>query len=166
MKFSLVNGIKTLPHPELRGHCPHCGAETISKCGRIKMWHWAHKTKEVCDPWWENETEWHRKWKNEFPNDWQEISHIDPDSGEKHIADVKADNGLVLEFQNSPMPIEEMKARESYYKNMIWIVNGARGDLDPSYFRLGLSTKPVQSNPLAYTLHWYVRWPRTLDRLR
>jgi len=79
-----------------------------------------------CDNWWENETEWHRKWKSYFPIDWQEIVHFDGESGEKHIADVKTDSGFVLEFQNYPMPLEELKSRESFYKKMLWIINGEK----------------------------------------
>lgn len=157
MKFALVDHQKSLPQPKLRGVCPHCGEEMISKCGRTKVWHWAHKTREICDPWWENETEWHRSWKNEFPEEWQEISHIDPATSEKHIADVKAANGLVVEFQNSPMSQEEMVSREEFYGDMIWIVNGLRGDLDVNYFQMGLGRNPIQRNPLAYPLEWWGR---------
>lgn len=157
MRFALVENQKQEPTPKLRGTCAHCGAEMIAKCGRVKVWHWAHKTREVCDPWWENETEWHRAWKNRFPVEWQEISHIDPNSGERHIADVKTRHGLVVEFQNSPMSLEELSSRESFYGNMIWIVNGLRNPLDAQYFQLGLSREPIQKNPLAYAMHWLSR---------
>ena len=139
------------------GECPHCGAEMISKCGRSKVWHWAHKSREICDPWWENETEWHRNWKDMFPTEWQEISHTDEQSGERHIADVKAESGLVVEFQNSPMSLEERASREAFYGDMIWIVNGMRGSLDASYFGMGLGRTPIQKNPLAYPIEWYGR---------
>lgn len=85
----------------MRGLCPYCGSEVIAKCGRIKIWHWAHKGMSSCDPWWENETEWHRTWKNHFPLEWQEQIARDPISGETHIADVKTPHGLVIEFQHS-----------------------------------------------------------------
>jgi competence protein CoiA len=124
MKYSLVDNIKSEPFKGGKGNCILCGRETIAKCGIIKVHHWAHKSLKNCDPWWENETEWHRKWKNYFPNEWQEIIHFDEITGEKHIADVKTSNGLVIEFQNSPMSIEELKSREKFYKNMIWIING------------------------------------------
>lgn len=39
---------------------------------------------------------------------------------------------------------------------MIWIVDGNRGSLDPSYFNMGLSG-PIQKNPLAYRLEWWGR---------
>lgn len=88
------------------------------------MWHWAHATKKHCDPWWENETDWHRSWKACFPLSWHEQIHFDT-SGEKHIADVKTPAGLVIEFQNSPMSPDELSSREYFYQNMIWIINGA-----------------------------------------
>jgi len=124
MKYSFVNKIRTEPFKGGKGNCTLCGQETIAKCGTRKVHHWAHKSLKNCDHWWENETEWHRKWKNHFPKEWQEIVHFDEISGEKHIADVKTSIGLVIEFQNSPMSIEELNSREEFYKNMIWIVNG------------------------------------------
>jgi len=54
----------------------------------------------MCDNWWENETQWHRDWKNHFPVEWQEVVQIAED-GEKHIADVKTSEGWVVEFQHS-----------------------------------------------------------------
>ena len=43
-----------------------------------------------------------------------------------HRADVKLDNGLVIEIQNSNIKVEEIKQREDFYgKNgLIWILNG------------------------------------------
>ena len=157
MRFALVGDKKVQPHPKLRGICPHCGEEMVSKCGRSKVWHWAHKSRKMCDPWWENETEWHRAWKNEFPIEWQEVSHTDQANGERHIADVKVPSGLVVEFQNSPINYEEMRDREKFYRNMIWIVNGMRNDLDVRYFQMGLGRKPIQKDPLAYPIEWWSR---------
>jgi competence protein CoiA len=124
MKYSLVNNQKTEPYKGGKGVCILCGQETIAKCGTRITHHWAHKSLINCDNWWENETEWHRKWKNNFPKEWQEIVHFDEITGEKHISDVKTPNGLVIEFQNSPMSIEELNSREKFYKKMIWILNG------------------------------------------
>jgi hypothetical protein len=155
MRFALVSAHKTDPQPKLHGQCPHCGEAVISKCGKVKVWHWSHKSTKICDPWWENETEWHRAWKDKFPKEWQEISALDPETGETHIADVKTSYGLVVEFQHSPMPSEEMAAREHFYGNMIWIVDGLRSELDVGYFRLGMASTPIQTNPLAYGFAWW-----------
>ena len=42
-------------------------------------------------------------WKDCFPEQWQETVHVDGRTGERHIADVKADSGLVVEVQHSPI---------------------------------------------------------------
>lgn len=123
MQFALVNGTRHPATPKLVGACAVCGSQMISKCGTKVLWHWAHQGRKHCDPWWENETEWHRSWKGYFPEPWREQVHFDA-SGEKHIADVKTPSGTVLEFQNSPMPLDELQAREQFYGNMLWIVNG------------------------------------------
>jgi len=47
----------------------------VAKCGEVRIWHWAPHRSRLCDPWWENETEWHRNWKEQFPVNWQEVVH-------------------------------------------------------------------------------------------
>ena len=126
MQYSTVNGHRVLPFPKGRGVCDMCGAETLAKCGEKVMWHWAHKSKKDCDPWWENETEWHRNWKSEFPEGFREIVFECPETGEKHRADIVTDKGMVLEIQNSPISLEELRSREAFYKNLVWIVNGMK----------------------------------------
>jgi len=126
MKFALVNGDKTEARPGLRGTCVNCQSDTIAKCGTVKIRHWAHKSKVPCDPWWENETEWHRAWKNQYPAEWQEKIHIDSTTGEKHIADIKTVDDLIIEFQHSAIHPNEIKSREAFYKNMAWVVDGTR----------------------------------------
>ncbi|MCZ4410536.1 competence protein CoiA family protein [Cryomorphaceae bacterium 1068] len=138
MKYALINGEKTEAANGSRGFCPSCGSELIAKCGEVKINHWAHKGKRNCDPWWENETEWHRNWKNKFPEEWQEEIHTDPKSGEKHIADVRAKDGLVLEFQHSYIKPEEQRSREAFYKRMVWIVDGTRLKRDFPRFLKGM----------------------------
>ena len=126
MQYSLVNGQKVTPFPKAKGSCTVCGADTLSKCGEKVMWHWAHKSKLECDPWWENETEWHRRWKENFPESFREIVHNCENTGEKHRADIKSEKGIVLEIQNSPISLEELRSREHFYQNLVWIVNGTK----------------------------------------
>ncbi len=123
-KFALVNEDRAEAQPGLRGTCAFCQSEMIAKCGPVRIRHWAHKSNASCDHWWENETEWHRIWKNRFPVEWQEIIHKDT-AGERHIADIKTDKEFVIEFQHSAIKSSEVQSREAFYKNMAWIVNGA-----------------------------------------
>lgn len=122
MLVALVAGERSPPSPGLKGTCPGCGQPTQAKCGPLKAWHWSHKGRKHCDPWWENETDWHRGWKQCFDLQWQEVLRWD-EGGERHTADVKTAAGVVLEFQNSPMTIVEMQSREHFYKDMVWVVN-------------------------------------------
>lgn len=147
MKFALVNGDKTEAQPGLRrGACIFCQSETIAKCGSVKIWHWAHKSKIPCDPWWENETGWHRKWKKHFPPEWQEIRHADSVSGERHIADIKTASGLIVEFQYSAIRPEEIQRREKFYKDMVWVVNGTRLKNNYPHFCKGFSNlRPLKN---------------------
>jgi len=133
MKFALLDGIKTEATPGSKALCQICDSELVAKCGEIRVHHWSHKSKRDCDPWWENESEWHRAWKNEFPIDWQEIVHHDENS-ERHIADIKTETGWVVEFQRSFLSPEERRARNSFYKKLIWIVDGTRRKTDKKQF--------------------------------
>ena len=129
MKYALSNTGRIEATPKSIGICQCCGSELVAKCGTQKIWHWAHKGKRNCDHWWENETQWHRDWKDNFPKEWQEVVHLSED-GEKHIADVKTSNGLVVEFQHSAISLKEKLSRETFYKDMIWVVDGRRLERD------------------------------------
>jgi hypothetical protein len=124
MEIALVEGRRHQPEPGLKGLCQFCGREMMAKCGELLVWHWAHKGRKQCDPWWENEGPWHRGWKDLFPREWHEQVRFDT-AGEKHIADVLLPTGMVVELQHSPMPLEEMRSREAFYKQMIWVVDAA-----------------------------------------
>src|SRR5687768_14884017 len=117
MKFADFAGQRCEARPGLSAKCPSCEAALIAKCGDHRVWHWAHRGVRVCDPWWESETEWHRAWKNEFPTEWQEVVHIAA-NGEKHVADVKTNNGTVIEFQHSFLSTKERLSREMFYRKM------------------------------------------------
>lgn len=123
MKFAQVNRERSEARPGLVGECPCCGSELIAKCGDVYAYHWAHKNRRKCDQWWENETEWHRGWKDRFPVTWQEVVHRAED-GEKHMSDIQTEDGWLIEFQHSPIKSEERDSREAFYKNLIWVIDG------------------------------------------
>jgi hypothetical protein len=133
MKYALIDGQRQEAQPNLKGVCVGCGSPTLARCGEIRVNHWAHQGKRRCDLWWENETEWHRAWKNKFPSEWQEIIHY-ADDGEKHISDVKTDHGWFLEFQHSQIKPEERRSREDFYQKLIWVVDGKRRVRDEKQF--------------------------------
>jgi hypothetical protein len=133
MKFALVNNERQEAQPGLSGECPAYGHPMVARCGEERVWHWAHRGKHTCDLWWENETEWHRAWKNQFPDEWQEAVQHAP-NGEKHVADVKTDYGWAIEFQHSYITPEERRSRDAFYQKLVWVVNGARRKTDAVQF--------------------------------
>lgn len=100
MRFALVDGHRIEATPGVRGVCinPACASPMAARCGRVKVWHWAHKGTRPCDAWCEPETPWHRAWKDHFPRDWQEVAQQDLQTGEVHIADVKNPFGWSSNF--------------------------------------------------------------------
>ena len=124
MQYAQIGTERREAFPGGRGVCPICGSATIAKCGSRVIHHWAHATRKDCDPWWENETNWHRDWKNLFPEECREISYTASD-GEIHRADLVTPTGIVIEFQHSQMSDEERLSRESFYKNLVWVVDGS-----------------------------------------
>ena len=95
----------------------------VAKCGPRIIHHWAHEGRRNCDLWWENETEWHRDWKNLFPLDCREVSHTAED-GEVHRADIRTHTGIYIEVQHSSMTDAERISREQFYKNLVWVIDG------------------------------------------
>jgi hypothetical protein len=146
MKFALVDGQRREAEPQLSGTCPLDGHPMVAKCGEERARHWAHKGNHSCDPWWENETEWHRNWKEHFPKEWQEKIHHAED-GERHIADVKTDKDWVIELQNSHIDPDERRSRDAFYKRVIWIVNGLRLKKDgPQFLKAWNAGAPISRN--------------------
>lgn len=111
-----VHGEIVRPTPSAKGKCPSCNGPVTAKCGPLVTHHWSHVAKD-CDPWSEPESEWHRNWKSLFPKECCEVVIGN------HRADVKI-NEVVIEFQKSPISVEEIAERESHYGEMIWVLNG------------------------------------------
>ncbi len=133
MKFAVADGERIEATPGAKGKCPGCGAPMTARCGSERVWHWAHRGRRHCDHWWENETQWHRDWKNNFPSEWQEITARD-EHGELHIADIKTPHGWVVEFQHSFLKREEALIRTQFHNPMFWIVDGTRRSTDLPQF--------------------------------
>ena len=149
MRFALVDGQRREAESGLSGECDSCGSALVAKCGEVRVRHWAHRARRNCDPWWENETEWHRSWKARFPDDWQEVLHRAAD-GERHRADVKTAHGWALEFQHSYIKPEERRSREAFYAKLMWVVDGTRRKRDKAQFLKAFeeSTPLSRSSPM------------------
>jgi competence protein CoiA len=149
MQYAVVNDVRVGAFKGGKGSCPQCSSPVVAKCGQRVIHHWAHAPKRDCDPWWENETPWHRAWKERFPETCREVSHLAPD-GEVHRADVKTSTGIIVEFQNSSLSDQERRSREVFYGNIAWVVNGA-AFRNNFYF---LHKLPDPNAPMAADIVW------------
>jgi competence protein CoiA len=87
-EFAISENNERIPaSPRTLGYCPVCKTRMIPRCGSKRRWHWGHKPKVACDHWWENETPWHRQWKDKVPEEFREI--VFEKGGVKHIADIQ-----------------------------------------------------------------------------
>lgn len=147
MKYALIDNKKVEANPNIKNAiCPLCNSKVITKCGNIKVRHFAHKNNINCDDWFENETWWHRAWKDKFDKELQEV--IIKKENKKHIADICYET-RILELQNSAISSEEILEREEFYDNMMWIINS-----DDFYDNFDLRKKGENY----YTFRW--KWPR------
>ncbi|MHB1231574.1 MAG: competence protein CoiA [Burkholderiales bacterium] len=145
MLYAIQGDVKVLPTPNQRGICPQCGSPVISKCGVQKSWHWAHETLTDCDSFSEGETEWHYRWKSFFNPSMVEVK-IGP-----HRADIKV-RSTVIELQHSPISASDIHERESFYDDMIWIVDGSTFEGQFNFIRR-INTRASTNVPL-YTFCW------------
>jgi len=72
------------------------------------------------------ETAWHRDWKMAFPPSFREIVFWEESNQQQHRADVYTPCGTTLEFQNSPIGMEELESREAFYPKLVWVLNGKK----------------------------------------
>lgn len=114
--LALVEGERLTATPGTSGICPTCGSDVTAKCGRVNVWHWAHRAMVDCDPWAEPMTYWHAKWQSLFPIHTREVPLG------KHRADVRLDSGTVVEFQHSSLSVDDIRQRETFYgPSMLWV---------------------------------------------
>src|SRR5882724_3925211 len=115
MLYAEVLGERRTAWPGLEGHCPGCGAALVAKCGAINAWHWAHLSVADCDRWSEPTGPWHLSWQNA----------VDPRCVEmpcgEHRADIVGNGGAVIELQHSAISADEIRAREEFYGDMVWL---------------------------------------------
>lgn len=81
---------------------------------------------------------------------------LDHQTGERHIADVYSEKDVVLEFQSYSIDPEEMRARENFYKKLVWIVNGRNNESDSFYFDEYL-VGTTSGDPMLKNLKWFGR---------
>jgi len=126
-----------MPDSDSQAYCPLCKGKLTAKKGKIKVWHYAHKVESNCQT--KPETDWHREWKGHFYSNYREV--IVQKNGRKKIADVKLHES-VIEFQHSPISVEEIADRERFYEKMFWVFD-LRKQYDNGQFELRFNNEYV-----------------------
>lgn len=149
MRYAKVNGQPLEPTSSGQaGVCYCCGATVRGKCGAINAWHWAHEAGD-CDRFAEPMTEWHVGWQN-FLRDVHgaALEYVGERNGERHRADAKLAQGLIVELQHSSLSPVEIAEREAFWgvRSMLWVFD-ARDAFDAER----LSLRPRQG-------FWTFRW--------
>ena len=102
--------------------CPVCGGKVHLKRGKENAAHFAHNAGECNDSWHYDMSEWHKSMQQLFPEKYREIT-LKKD-GIIHRADILKD-GIVIEFQHSPITAEEFQDRNNFYTSfgykVVWV---------------------------------------------
>ena len=123
MLRATVNGKQNvLPTSQAKGICPWCGERVFARCGEKKTHHWSHYPKSKCcgevDR--EPETEWHKRMKNLFSEEYREI--VNTKNGEHRRADIWLPNSkTAIEFQHSSIRHEVIEARHNVHGRIVWV---------------------------------------------
>ena len=95
--------------------CPICNNRVILKRGSVNIDHFAHESNLCEDNWNYDMSEWHKRMQSYFPIESREVI---VKSGDKiHRADVLIEN-TVIEFQHSPISVDEYEERNRFFGSL------------------------------------------------
>lgn len=109
------------------GTCPWTGKQVKAKVGEIRQY-WVYVGGEPERPeGYENESEWHIKWKEALKDDFCEVVCGDDN---EHRADIFGNDNTVIEIQRSPIDIRIVRERTNFYKDLsnkrvVWVVDAS-----------------------------------------
>lgn len=93
--------------------CPACGEPVRLRAGEINAAHFAHLPGTICVDYWNYDmSEWHLRMQEKFDEQYREV--VVKHNGQTHRADILKD-GVVIEFQHSPISYSEIRARNEFY---------------------------------------------------
>lgn len=139
------NGDKIPPQKNTQARCPCCDSLVNAKMGLINIHHWAHIATEInCNH--KPMSEWHYEWQSLFPK-----KNVEIYVNKQRRADVLTDDGISIEFQSSPISIEEIYSRNSLSNNMIIWVHNFMKQYDNKQF---VNIKLVSGKKNLYHAEW------------
>ncbi|MCB9841156.1 MAG: hypothetical protein H6809_05870 [Phycisphaeraceae bacterium] len=114
MLYATLDGKRIRPVRGMRATCPTCGEAVEAKCGQIKVHHWAHRSGSACAQS-ADMCEWHVNWQMQVIPEATEVV-LPP-----RRADLRGNDGVVIELQHSAISTEEIASREAHYGHMVWM---------------------------------------------
>lgn len=118
-----VSDVDTVP-----SYCPDCNGILIAKRGKLKIWHWAHKSNNThCG---HTETNWHLAMKLAYYNfnNWEIEVPIDIKGKKFRVDTMNKDTNNIREFVHclSPYYFDKHIALKQDGKNILWILDGEK----------------------------------------
>lgn len=109
--------------PISKYRCPECKGTVIPKVkGDFRIPHFAHWGCECTDNWHYDMSDWHMRMQEYFDEEYREI--VCDNGRSTHRADILKD-GVVLEFQHSPISVDEFNDRNNFYISLgykvVWV---------------------------------------------
>lgn len=95
--------------------CPVCSGKLILRAGEVNAHHFAHEAGACPDHWHYDMSDWHKTMQEQFPIECREV--VMKHNGEIHRADIFKD-GVVVEFQHSPITPQEFRERNTFYNTL------------------------------------------------
>ena len=158
MQFAISKtGEITIINDAIKGEdyfCPCCNGLMTQKKGTRMIWHYAHKSLNNCIDYYDNKGEWHRKMQEMFPEKNREI--VENFGMYKHIYDILTDKGVIIEFQHSPLSLDDFKKRTKDYifrsvfhktARPIWVFDYAEREFS-------ISPQKYEGNPRRRKFYW------------
>lgn len=143
-------GSRTPHFSHIHAPCGDTWAD-YKKGNSMSQWHIDHQAmypKEAREVTLYQSGDWYRNGLDSLPVRHTEKPGDLPDGVEYHRADIYM-NGLVVEYQISRLPFDEIIKRERFYVNMVWVVESNRYYTDSHWSR---SNKPVWVNDGDYMI--------------
>jgi hypothetical protein len=117
--------------------CRCCENPLVPVQGNLRCHHFRHKKDtSTCVSVSKKMSDWHLNFQLEFKPEYREIPFRNEQGKITNRADIYIKNlGLVIEFQHSPIKMEEIEKRKKVYGNLVWILDGnIEGEYFPSWF--------------------------------
>lgn len=135
--------------------CPVCSGKLILRAGEVNAHHFAHEAGACPDHWHYDMSDWHKTMQEQFPIECREV--VMKHNGEIHRADIFKD-GVVVEFQHSPITPQEFRERNTFYNTLgykvAWVFDVSDKGIVPTIGKDGLPD------------YFHLYWERPLSVLR